>query len=179
MLDKSSSTGRAEATPRPAQPHFQQAKTAPARSRYLQIVAKLEASSKQKLTRVAFRVSRLMEFCTKRPLQNQTGHAVDDWLLVVLKELTDNALDEAEEAEVAPVITIAVKPGDMASWDACVRLPGPLLRDKSLPIWVGVDASTKRDSTALVAVGPSRRRCEALDFRTSRTRRIARPRDAK
>jgi hypothetical protein len=69
------------------------------------------------------------EFCTKRPLQNQTGHAVDDWLLVA-QELTDNALD-AEEAEVAPA-PIAVKPGDMASWDACVRLPGPLLQDKSL-----------------------------------------------
>jgi phage terminase large subunit-like protein len=37
-------------------------------------------------------------------------------------------------------------------WDACcsdhVR---PLIADRSLPIWVGVDASTKRDSTALCA----------------------------
>src|SRR5262249_15630489 len=78
---------------------------------------KSEPNSKQKLTRVAFRVSRLMEFCTKRELQNQTGHAVDDWLLVVLKELTDNALDEAEEAEVAPVITIEVKPGSITVQD--------------------------------------------------------------
>jgi hypothetical protein len=36
---------------------------------------------------VAFPVSRLMEFCTKRELQNQTGHSVYQWLLVVLKEL--------------------------------------------------------------------------------------------
>jgi DNA topoisomerase VI subunit B len=61
----------------------------------------------QKLTRVAFRVSRLMEFCTRRELQNQTGHSVDEWPFVVLKELMDNALDACEEAEVAPVISIS------------------------------------------------------------------------
>jgi DNA topoisomerase VI subunit B len=36
-------------------------------------------------------------------------HSVYDWPLVVLKELMDNALDACEEAEVAPVISIAVK----------------------------------------------------------------------
>jgi phage terminase large subunit-like protein len=42
---------------------------------------------------------------------------------------------------------------DLAAWDACVQ-PSltPVVQDKSLPVWVGVDASTKRDSTALVAV---------------------------
>jgi hypothetical protein len=41
---------------------------------------------------------------------------------------------------------------DMAAWDACV-VPtlAPVLEDRQLPIWCGVDASTKRDSTALVA----------------------------
>ena len=56
-------------------------------------------AAQPKLTRVAFRVSRLMEFCTRRELQNQTGHGVDEWPLVVLKELMDNALDACEEAE--------------------------------------------------------------------------------
>jgi DNA topoisomerase VI subunit B len=65
------------------------------------------------LTRVAFRVSRLMEFCTKKELQNQTGHSFYDWPLVVLKELMDNALDACEEAEIAPVISITVKPGSI------------------------------------------------------------------
>ena len=55
-----------------------------------------------------FKVSRLMEFCTRRELVNQTGHDVYEWPLVVLKELFDNALDAAEEAEIAPVISIAV-----------------------------------------------------------------------
>jgi DNA topoisomerase VI subunit B len=66
-------------------------------------------SAKRKLTRVPFTVSRLMEFCTRRELVNQTGHDVYQWPLVVLKELVDNALDAAEEAEIAPVISIAVK----------------------------------------------------------------------
>jgi hypothetical protein len=70
-----------------------------------------------KLTRVAFRVSRLMEFCTRRELQNQTGHSVYEWPEVVLKELVDNALDACEEAEVAPVISITVEPGSITIQD--------------------------------------------------------------
>src|SRR6478672_7707118 len=94
--------------------HFQQAKTEGCASRFLQIVAEPQpAKSKPepKLTRVAFKVSRLMEFCSERELQNQTGHACYDWPLVVGKELMDNALDAAEEAEVAPDIRVIVDPG--------------------------------------------------------------------
>jgi DNA topoisomerase VI subunit B len=50
-----------------------------------------------------------MEFCTRRELVNQTGHDVSEWPLVVLKELVDNALDACEEAEIGPVVAIAVK----------------------------------------------------------------------
>jgi hypothetical protein len=104
---------------------IEQAKNPAEGPQFLQIVAKPDratcreskAKSEQKLTRVAFTVSRLMEFCTKRELQNQTGHSVDDWPLVVLKELMDNALDACEEAEVAPVISIAVKPGSITIQD--------------------------------------------------------------
>jgi hypothetical protein len=49
-----------------------------------------------------------MEFCTLRELQNQTGHSVQQWPLVAAKELLDNALDAAEEAEIGPVISIDV-----------------------------------------------------------------------
>jgi DNA topoisomerase VI subunit B len=58
-----------------------------------------------------------MEFCTKRELQNQTGHPVHDWPLVVLKELMDNALDACEEAEVAPVIEVIVGVGSITIVD--------------------------------------------------------------
>ena len=39
---------------------------------------------------------------------------------------------------------------DLAAWDACVQ-PALTPTLERLPIWVGVDASVKRDSTALVA----------------------------
>jgi len=55
---------------------------------------------------------------------------------------------------------------DLEAWDACVRPElTPVLKDKALAVWVGVDASTKRDSTALVAV--------AYDRKTSCVRLIA------
>jgi hypothetical protein len=67
--------------------------------------------AKHKLTRVPFTVSRLMEFCNRRELVNQTGHAYWEWPLVVCKELIDNAIDACEESEIAPVISITVKRG--------------------------------------------------------------------
>jgi hypothetical protein len=79
-------------------------------SQCLQIVAKPKrvahgrSKPEPKLTRIAFKVSRLMEFCSERELQNQTGHSTDDWPLVVAKETMDNALDACEEAEVGPDI---------------------------------------------------------------------------
>jgi hypothetical protein len=94
---------------------FQQAKNRGTGPRFLQIAAKNK--SRTKLTRVPFRVSRLMEFCTERELVNQTGHDTIDWPLVAFKELMDNALDECEEAEVAPVISVAVTPSSMIIQD--------------------------------------------------------------
>ncbi len=42
---------------------------------------------------------------------------------------------------------------DMAWWDSCVDKDAkPLFSAPTLPVWIGVDASVKRDSTALVAV---------------------------
>jgi DNA topoisomerase VI subunit B len=38
----------------------------------------------------------------------QTGHPVEDWPLVIVKELADNALDTAEGAGIAPEIEIVV-----------------------------------------------------------------------
>jgi hypothetical protein len=47
---------------------------------------------------------------------------------------------------------------DMTAWDRCVdpRL-GHVVSDWNLSIWVGVDASIKRDSTAIVASPGTRR----------------------
>jgi hypothetical protein len=47
---------------------------------------------------------------------------------------------------------------DMDAWDACVdRAARPMVSNPSLPVWIGVDASVKHDSTAIVAVTFDRR----------------------
>ena len=96
------------ATPESWPPQIQQAQKPVQGSQFLQIVAKRTKRREHKLTRVAFRVSRLMEFCTEKELVNQTGHPVQEWPLVLVKELFDNALDAAEESEVPPEIEIIV-----------------------------------------------------------------------
>jgi hypothetical protein len=60
------------------------------------------------LKREAFRTSRLLDFCSARELTKQIGHGTDRWPLVVLKECVDNALDDAEEGGIAPVIKVEV-----------------------------------------------------------------------
>jgi DNA topoisomerase VI subunit B len=60
------------------------------------------------LVRKTFSVSRLAEFTSELELVKQTGHDVEDWPLVVAKELIDNGLDAAEEAEIAPSIEVVV-----------------------------------------------------------------------
>ena len=69
------------------------------------------------LSRHVFKTSRLAEFCSRKELVNQTGHAAEDWPLVILKELVDNALDGAEEARIAPVIEITVSQDKIAVAD--------------------------------------------------------------
>jgi hypothetical protein len=136
---------------------FQQAKTAGSEARFVQIVAKSDPTIRKrakakkaepKLTRVAFTVSRLMEFCSLRELQNQTGHAYDDWLLVVLKELVDNAIDDCEEAEVAPDIMITVKRGSITIKDNGGGIPTATIKS--------ILDYTKRVSSREAYVSPTR-----------------------
>jgi DNA topoisomerase VI subunit B len=61
-----------------------------------------------RLARKTFAISRLAEFASEAELTKQTGHAVKDWPLVIVKELVDNALDAAEEAGVPPQIEVTV-----------------------------------------------------------------------
>ena len=67
--------------------------------------------------RKTFTTSRLAEFVSESELVKQIGHPVADWPLVILKEAVDNALDEAEEAGVPPVIEISVEPGSITISD--------------------------------------------------------------
>jgi phage terminase large subunit-like protein len=55
---------------------------------------------------------------------------------------------------------------DLDWWDACTDPTlTPVLADKELPVWLGVDASVKRDTTAIVAV--------TFDAKAQRVRLIA------
>ncbi len=53
-------------------------------------------------------LSRAGEYFDRRELQAQTGQPVENFASVVLKELCDNALDAAESALVAPVLSITI-----------------------------------------------------------------------
>lgn len=61
-----------------------------------------------KLQRRTFTTNRLLEFCSRKELELQTGHTAEQWPRVVAKELGDNALDACEEGGVAPDVTFAV-----------------------------------------------------------------------
>ena len=55
-----------------------------------------------RLDRVAFRTSRASDFVGRHELTAQIGHGPQDWPLVVLKELVDNALDELKRPALRP-----------------------------------------------------------------------------
>ena len=61
-----------------------------------------------KLTRTTFRTSRLLDYFSEKELVNQTGQPRENWPLVLIKELLDNALDACEEHGVAPDIRVTV-----------------------------------------------------------------------
>jgi hypothetical protein len=75
------------------------------------------------LARTTFKTSRLLDFCSERELVKQIGHGVDHWPLVILKELLDNAIDAAEEANTVPVIGIKVATGEITITDNGPGIP--------------------------------------------------------
>ena len=81
------------------------------------------ANAPHVLQRETFRTSRLLDFCSERELVKQIGHAADQWPLVILKELIDNALDAAEEAGIAPVIRIEVTDSEIIITDNGPGIP--------------------------------------------------------
>jgi DNA topoisomerase VI subunit B len=70
-----------------------------------------------------------MEFFSEKELTAQVGHSKEDWPLVVLKELVDNALDACEEARVAPVIDVTVDEGGIQVSDNGPGIPESTVKD--------------------------------------------------
>ncbi len=105
-------------------------------------------SGVQQLQRETFRTSRLLDFFSIKELVAQTGHDVSDWPLVILKELIDNALDAAEEAHIAPVITVTVNERGIRVTDNGPGIPADIIK--------GVLDYTVRVSSREAYVSPTR-----------------------
>jgi DNA topoisomerase VI subunit B len=81
-----------------------------------------------RLSRTTFRTSRLLDFFSEKELVAQIGHPKEQWPLVVLKELVDNALDACEEAGVAPEVTVNLDPAGITISDNGLGLPAKTLK---------------------------------------------------
>lgn len=80
------------------------------------------------LNRTTFKTSREMDFFSKKELVTQTGHNVDEWPLVILKELIDNALDACEEGDIAPAIEVSADATGITILDNGPGLPEDTLQ---------------------------------------------------
>jgi hypothetical protein len=89
---------------------------------------KLALLPEPKLARTTFKTSREMDFFSEKELVTQTGHDVNEWPLVIAKELIDNALDACEEADIAPVIEVVADACGITVKDNAGGLPEATLK---------------------------------------------------
>jgi DNA topoisomerase VI subunit B len=81
------------------------------------------------LNRTTLRTSRLLDFASEKDLVAQTGHQTNVWPIVILKELVDNAIDAAEEAEIAPRIKVTVDRAGITVEDNGPGIPPDVVED--------------------------------------------------
>ncbi len=81
------------------------------------------------LKRTTLTTSRMMEFCSEKELVAQIGHAREDWPLVVLKELIDNALDACEDTQTQPIINVVVDEHGICVSDNGPGIPKSTVKD--------------------------------------------------
>ena len=142
----------------PAQPHPQRTKSAGPRQdtgrkgcTCTTTLPHSRAQSKPQSSRATtFQTSCLSDFCSEKELTAQTGHGPDEWPLVILKELVDNALDACEEARVAPQINVTVDEAGITVADNGPGLPAATV-EKLLDY-------TRRTSSREAYVAPDRGR---------------------
>jgi DNA topoisomerase VI subunit B len=118
------------------------------KTRGLKPVKKPALTAAPKLARTTFRTSRELDFFNKKELITQTGHAVEEWPQVFIKELIDNSLDACEEADISPVITVTADAAGIS-----VKDDGPGLRESTLK---GAMDFTIRASNREAYVAPDR-----------------------
>jgi DNA topoisomerase VI subunit B len=103
-----------------------------------------------RLRRETFKTSRLSEFCSERELIALTGHGVESWPAVIMKELVDNSIDVTEEAGIAPVIKIEVS---TARGEIIVSDNGPGIETE---VVTSILDLTARTSSRALYVSPTR-----------------------
>jgi hypothetical protein len=91
------------------------------------------------LERTAFRTSRLLDFMSEKELTLQCGYGPNDWPLVAVKELVDNALDACEEQGIPPVVTITVDDAGITVADNGAGIP-PDVVDRLLDFSIRVSS---------------------------------------
>ena len=84
--------------------------------------------AKEALQRKTFSASRLDEYASIDGLTKLTGQPVENWPLVMAKECIDNAADDAENAGVAPVVTVTIGSDGIAVEDKGSGLPVATVR---------------------------------------------------
>jgi hypothetical protein len=102
------------------------------------------------LARKTFLIPRAAEFVSEDELAKLIGHAPDEWLEVILKELADNTLDDAEEHGVAPVVEVAV---DTAACTVVVADQGSGIDPKTVTVLADLNV---RVSSRAAYIAPSR-----------------------
>jgi hypothetical protein len=86
-------------------------------------------SKKQAFSRrETFVTSREMDFFSEKELVNQTGHDVEEWPFVIVKELVDNALDACEDLDIPPEITVTANESGISVSDNGPGLPESTLQ---------------------------------------------------
>jgi Phage Terminase len=90
----------------------------------------------------------LLFFWSHRPIAEWQDAT---WLAQMRQQLRPNAYLRMIENRFVTTESTFI---DMAWWDACVDPEAvPVFSDRTMPVWLGVDASVKRDSTAIVVCG--------------------------
>lgn len=92
-----------------------------------------------RIQRTAFSTSRQLDFLSEKELTLQCGYGPNEWPLVVVKELVDNALDACEEQGIAPEITVTVDEDSITVADNGVGIP-PETVDRMLDFSVRVSS---------------------------------------
>jgi hypothetical protein len=79
--------------------------------------------------RLAFTVSRAMEYLTEKELSMQIGRPREWWPIAITKALIDNGLDAAEMRMVAPKIKVNVDDSSIGVHDNGTGIPVNILDD--------------------------------------------------